>query len=955
MIWSPNSSCVLIPTLVDSRAPSGTLGSCAPSIFAATFFSFHTLLPGHRKFRERRLPPTSSNQYPKHIHHSTKDVVPPRVYLHISILVASTSDLGEGGHFQALPVFSFIYATRPSSVGHSPTSLPSAVGFLLRIPLEKQGLWVCRYSPRPVGTMDHTDRIRQNLELLGLESLHGLSLGKLLHEVDESFPLDISKKRVLHVFMAWLNERLMVIDNSDENALKEEISEWCSTLRACSYDDQILASAFNDFQREQAVIEPSSSRRLDLARLEIRDFLDNHPQPASPLPPNPKQEPDYQIMHPDRAMLSQRGDRDRDRIVIDLDDWEPGSVDRRSLEDEGTEMVRFLTGANKMVYEDNMRRPDHGSRWDSSMRSRNEHGPDSHPEASWNQAALSGSLDHRAVSHNDEPFNGYVCDRCGTPGHRINRCPTNLDSSFDKKPSKTYSCKLCHRRGDHYLSLCPLNDRFDSITQQRRRAFGTPSPHRESESQSQSRRREKEKQFGLRDNSPPPHLGNRRSGDRYRPRDSRARSRSPVFTRTSRTTRVRDYSRENSPEYDTDPLNRSIPLHLRGQNEGRLSFFDDCEGAAELPPAELNGRLGHHRAPLEQLEFWQENVPRPNNMLQDRSPEDGECHEKDAVSSDMTDLEEFIHQHASSVPPSTVEVPSQTVAPPPLVVKESGDTSKTANWQNPDPSSPRDGQVMEPEQPLPIVLGVTIKSLDREPPYDPAILELFKHRENVWVRRIKRNLAADIFDEDEAKEGLRASTHEVDPHKSLETGNEAALVNPQELSMMTTDDEIPAEKDLSGVAEGSDSRNNPQELDTIALDGKPATQGGLFEVSKTENLDKETQDLPVAASDEENHEVSQPFGPEVLAVSTEKLHSTPEGAEEAQFESVMTEVESLQLFEGEPPMDAARADSAMDVDENDVSRISNASSTTVAAQVDTVMTEAEPLRDFQPESATEAA
>ncbi|KAK3688397.1 hypothetical protein B0T22DRAFT_439944 [Podospora appendiculata] len=723
--------------------------------------------------------------------------------------------------------------------------------------------------------MDHTDRIRQNLELLGVESLGGLSLDELLHEVDESFPLDISKKRILHVFMAWLNERLMVIDNSDEVALKKEISEWCATLRACSYDDQILSNAFNEFQREQAVVEPSSSRRLNFAWLEIRDFLDNHPPPASPLTfDNPKQEPGHPMMHPDRAMLSQQGDHDSGRVVIDLDDWESDSVDHRSWEEEGTEM-----------------------------------------------AASSGSLDHRAVSYGKEPFNGYVCDRCGEPGHKINHCPTNLDPSFDKRPSKTYTCKLCKSRGDHYLSLCPLNDRRDSITQQRRRAFGSRSPNDYSEGQSQ--KLEKETQFGLGDNSPP-YTGKRRNGDRYRPRDSRPRSRSPVLTRTSRPTRVRDYSRERIPEYDPAPTARSIPLHPKGQNEGRLSFFDDCEGVAESPLAERNRRPGQNGGPLELLESWQENIPRPSGNLRDSSSENGEAPEGDAVLSDMTNLEEFIHQHASSIPLPTAEVTSQTTPSPCPAAEEAVDTCGTANRQPPNPSLPGDGQVMEPEQPLPIVLGVTIKSLDRDPPYHSAVLELFKCRENVWVRKIKRNLATDILYEGEIKETLDALTNEVDAHQPAETVNEAGPVNTQERFTMTLDEET-------------------------------ATREELSEGVKTENPNRELQDVFVAAHDDEQYPISQPLEPEILAVSAEKLHITPRGAEEAQFESVLTEVGSLQLFEGEPSMDAAQTDSAMDVDENDVSRISDVSSTTVAAQVDTVMTGAEPLRDLQSESRTEAS
>ena len=35
---------------------------------------------------------------------------------------------------------------------------------------------------------------------------------------------------------------------------------------------------------------------------------------------------------------------------------------------------------------------------------------------------------------------GYVCQRCGKPGHFVNRCPTNGDEKYDKQ--KTQANKL---------------------------------------------------------------------------------------------------------------------------------------------------------------------------------------------------------------------------------------------------------------------------------------------------------------------------------------------------------------------------------------------------------------------------------------------------------------------------------------------------------------------------------
>jgi E3 ubiquitin-protein ligase RBBP6 len=38
------------------------------------------------------------------------------------------------------------------------------------------------------------------------------------------------------------------------------------------------------------------------------------------------------------------------------------------------------------------------------------------------------------------PYDNYVCDRCGVPGHFKQYCPTNNDRNFD--PSRNKGCPL---------------------------------------------------------------------------------------------------------------------------------------------------------------------------------------------------------------------------------------------------------------------------------------------------------------------------------------------------------------------------------------------------------------------------------------------------------------------------------------------------------------------------------
>ncbi|KAK3353462.1 hypothetical protein B0T25DRAFT_211625 [Lasiosphaeria hispida] len=121
--------------------------------------------------------------------------------------------------------------------------------------------------------MDHRDKIRQNLELLKLDTLKDISLNDLESEIREKFPAPVGDGRRLHVFMAWLHDRLTFIDTSDEFLLSREINEWATFLIFCGYHKLDLADAFDDWCHEQSAIDPSSIRRLELAALEMEAVL----------------------------------------------------------------------------------------------------------------------------------------------------------------------------------------------------------------------------------------------------------------------------------------------------------------------------------------------------------------------------------------------------------------------------------------------------------------------------------------------------------------------------------------------------------------------------------------------------------------------------------------------------------------------------------------------------------
>jgi hypothetical protein len=62
----------------------------------------------------------------------------------------------------------------------------------------------------------------------------------------------------------------------------------------------------------------------------------------------------------------------------------------------------------------------------------------------------------------------FSCLILTEPGHPVNLCPTNDDSSFDTAPGHFYKCKHCQRQGDHYSMFCPENPEASSIMDRRK-------------------------------------------------------------------------------------------------------------------------------------------------------------------------------------------------------------------------------------------------------------------------------------------------------------------------------------------------------------------------------------------------------------------------------------------------------------------------------------------------------
>ncbi|KAK4238624.1 hypothetical protein C8A03DRAFT_14903 [Achaetomium macrosporum] len=307
--------------------------------------------------------------------------------------------------------------------------------------------------------MDHADKIQQNFEILGLESLEGISLSQLLDEIKKRLPSDVSKKRILSICTMWLHPRLMTIDISAEDSFHDEVGTWYRFLKDLVKDDLLILETFNEWQRGQTIQDPTSSRRLGIAKDKLRSLI----TASDPMlrPEAPRSGDRYGQMHPDRLKLSQithtvieLQDDDDDEVVFISSNplrknWSRDQDDRSEQPD-----LSFLTGPNRLAMSD------------VTNRSGNKKG------AAAPTCRTSGSTFR---SKNEEPAalkkprGDYVCVRCGVHGHFLEYCPTNLDPAFDRKPTKDYKCLNCGEVGDHFRRLCPMDRRPDSIAEQRRR------------------------------------------------------------------------------------------------------------------------------------------------------------------------------------------------------------------------------------------------------------------------------------------------------------------------------------------------------------------------------------------------------------------------------------------------------------------------------------------------------
>jgi len=117
---------------------------------------------------------------------------------------------------------------------------------------------------------------------MGFSDLKALKLGDLENKVKSIEVEALENKYILPTYFAWLDERLVDQDLSDESNTAAEISAWCKSLYRGGFGKEAVLEAFEFWRSLQIKTDPLSARRLQLAELDIRARF---PSPsAAPVP-----------------------------------------------------------------------------------------------------------------------------------------------------------------------------------------------------------------------------------------------------------------------------------------------------------------------------------------------------------------------------------------------------------------------------------------------------------------------------------------------------------------------------------------------------------------------------------------------------------------------------------------------------------------------------------------------
>ncbi|KAI0840722.1 hypothetical protein F5Y06DRAFT_308507 [Hypoxylon sp. FL0890] len=377
-----------------------------------------------------------------------------------------------------------------------------------------------------------------------------------------------------------------------------------------------------------------------------------------------------------------------------------------------------------------------------------------------------------AGNFSNPPQASYVCKRCKEPGHWIQFCPTNLDSRWDTRPTPDYRCCLCKKWGDHFVTLCPLNEREDSLTKQRQRyeARLQALPRTPTQDNNSSRRdRRRLTPPSRRRSRSPKDRSRRKRHDIYRPDDTGYNSSSPWATReripresTRREEHPREYSsgsRHRRTRFGSSsgertarqagemPSSEERPrlfigsgMLKQGVSEGRLSYENDVSMGSDTSPVTPKESASPKQGIITTNESEDEvmaDTPLPTQYLPMNATDELERAKAEADKFLDALAAEFLSDEAQSRSSKTGLASGESV-PTTGAVGRPGDKMNTGAGENVRSDVGEDS--LKSSGPL--------NARDHRPQFGPIVTALFENRDNPIIHnKANRKTASDMMDE----------------------------------------------------------------------------------------------------------------------------------------------------------------------------------------------------------------
>lgn len=229
---------------------------------------------------------------------------------------------------------------------------------------------------------------------------------------------DIDDETLLELYTKWLAKQTPFLGLTDHTASSRVIRDACDYLSSRKYEKHLVLSAFNEHKKDYLRDRPQDKRTFNLARRDI--------------------EINYKLHGVHHKVKNSSAPKEA-ALVTRL----PDSPQPAGLSTQASEPVPETRNSGNV-------HPDA----EDSRPSRRKKLIDRSPETS--------SLNKQ------KPRAGYVCNRCGVPGHFIQHCPST-------KPllHKKYVCHICGEYRDHLIQDCPQKKANSSTASLRQRPQNT--------------------------------------------------------------------------------------------------------------------------------------------------------------------------------------------------------------------------------------------------------------------------------------------------------------------------------------------------------------------------------------------------------------------------------------------------------------------------------------------------